>query len=275
MYMRNDKVSVVVPIYNAEKYIESCIKSILDQTYKRIELILVNDGSTDNSLQICKEKQKEDNRIVVVTQANAGVTKARSEGLNRATGEWVCFVDADDSLPTDSIQLLYDNSEGVEIVIGQVSHIGDYEWDYPRFNGEMGPMEAIEAMFHGKIHSGPVARLMRRELFDCKTFDIPRAITYGEDFIMNYEVFQKAKKIRIIDSVVYNYFFYGSSVSNKKNPYSSLSYCRLQEKLLKEKTFAENVDKIAPLLREKYWYNRKRVIKLSIKKFLRCLNLCK
>ena len=90
------KVSVVVPVYNSEKFLEYCIQSILNQTYTNIELILVNDGSTDNSLNICAKYKLEDDRVVVINQKNMGVSVARNNGIIHATGEYLQFVDSDD-----------------------------------------------------------------------------------------------------------------------------------------------------------------------------------
>ncbi len=105
-----DKISVIVPVYNKEKYLNQCIQSILTQTYKNIELILVDDGSTDKSGDICDEWAKNDARVVVIHQKNGGVSKARNVGLEKAAGNWVSFIDSDDwlsdSLYSDAMQAI-------------------------------------------------------------------------------------------------------------------------------------------------------------------------
>ena len=90
------KISIIIPIYNGEKFIEKCIKSIKNQTFKDFEIILVNDGSSDNSGQICDELAKNDNRIKVIHQENLGVSEARNRGIIASKGEYICFIDCDD-----------------------------------------------------------------------------------------------------------------------------------------------------------------------------------
>ena len=110
------KISVVVAIYNVEKYLEKCIQSIIFQTYKNIEIILVNDGSTDNSLNICKKYKSEDSRIIIINQENQGVSVARNNGIDRASGEYILFVDGDDYLRTDIIEKLLNNADDNDII---------------------------------------------------------------------------------------------------------------------------------------------------------------
>lgn len=96
------KISIIVPIYNCEKYLEQCIGSLVKQTYSDIEIILVNDGSTDSSLSICKKYSETDDRIQVINKKNGGVSSARNVGIKVSTGEYVIFVDADDWLSLDA-----------------------------------------------------------------------------------------------------------------------------------------------------------------------------
>ena len=108
----NDIVSVVIPVFNVEKYIAKCIESLISQTYKKLEIILVDDGSTDYSGKICDEYSKLDNRIFVIHKENGGVSSARNIGMKKTTGSWVSFVDSDDWIETDFIEQLL--SEGTK-----------------------------------------------------------------------------------------------------------------------------------------------------------------
>ena len=92
------RFSIIMPVYNVEKYVEKSIRSILNQTYKNFELIVVNDGTKDNSMEIIRKIQKEDSRVKVYSKKNGGVSSARNYGLKRATGVYVCFVDSDDNI---------------------------------------------------------------------------------------------------------------------------------------------------------------------------------
>lgn len=111
MTNNNVKLSIIIPIYNVEKYLPQCIESCVNQTLKDIEIILINDGSTDNSLDICKKYTKEDSRIKLISKENEGVSVARNQGINVAVGEYIQFVDADDWLEQDCCKLAYDMTQ--------------------------------------------------------------------------------------------------------------------------------------------------------------------
>lgn len=105
--VNNELISIVVPIYNVEKYLKRCLDSLVNQTYKNIEIILVNDGSTDNSLEICKEYSKNDSRIKIVSKKNEGLGMARNTGIDNADGEYICFFDSDDFVEIDAIEKMH------------------------------------------------------------------------------------------------------------------------------------------------------------------------
>ena len=105
--MENPLISVIVPIYNVERYLPKCIESIINSTYTNLEILLIDDGSTDQSAQICSNFTKIDNRILVVTKENGGLSSARNLGLDRAKGKFICFVDADDFIHPEMITVLY------------------------------------------------------------------------------------------------------------------------------------------------------------------------
>ena len=111
------KVSVIVPVYNGGDFIETCIKDILNQTLKDIELILVNDGSEDNTLDICKKYAEYDNRIILINQENKGVSIARNNGINKAKGKYICFIDSDDRIKEEYLETLYNLAEKKEYVV--------------------------------------------------------------------------------------------------------------------------------------------------------------
>ena len=118
-----EKVTVIVPVYNVEPYLEECLDSIVNQTYTDLEIILIDDGSTDKSLEIIKKYAQEDKRIVFITQSNLGVSAARNTGLKMATGEYILFVDSDDTIRQDTVARLRQHAikTGSDIVIGNVT----------------------------------------------------------------------------------------------------------------------------------------------------------
>ena len=110
-------ISIIIPVYNVEKYLAKCLDSVLNQTYKNLEIILVDDGSKDNSGAICDEYAKRDNRIIVVHQKNSGVSKARNLGMSMATGDYIGFIDSDDTIEANMYEVLLKNAieSGAEI----------------------------------------------------------------------------------------------------------------------------------------------------------------
>ena len=115
------KISVIVPVYNAEKYLCRCIDSILSQTFTDFELLLINDGSKDGSDAICDEYAAKDNRVRVFHKENGGVSSARNLGLDNAKGEWITFVDSDDFIPSDSLKSL-SNNNSEDLIIGEFQY---------------------------------------------------------------------------------------------------------------------------------------------------------
>lgn len=112
------KVSVVIPVYSTEKYLKECLDSVINQTLEDIEIICINDGSTDNSLEILEEYAKNDNRIVLISRENKGVAESRNEGIRKSNGEFVCFMDPDDYYPTvDILKILYNNATEHNVLI--------------------------------------------------------------------------------------------------------------------------------------------------------------
>lgn len=105
--IQNEKISVIIPIYNVEAFLERCLNTVCGQSYKNLEIILVDDGSSDNCLKICKEFADKDDRIKVIHQSNQGVSAARNTGLDMATGDYIAFVDSDDYIHTEMYERLY------------------------------------------------------------------------------------------------------------------------------------------------------------------------
>lgn len=197
------KVSIVVPIYKAEKYLRRCVDSILVQTFPDFEVVLVDDGSPDGSGDICEDYAKADERVRVLHKENGGVTSARACGVQHAVGEYVFFVDADDDIPYDALQSLIDEAQADEydVIIGRIGS-----------NAYVKETLSVEeyrsyCIIGGGVASSPCGKLFRRSLFTDDTFDIPRTIVMGEDMLMNIRIaFANTKPVRFVDCKVYNYF---------------------------------------------------------------------
>nr|WP_320016113.1 glycosyltransferase family 2 protein [uncultured Desulfobacter sp.] len=217
-------ISIVIPIFNAAKYLHLCITSIVSQSFKNWELILINDGSTDGSGKICDEYALKDKRIQVFHQENMGVTIARKNGVALSSGEYICFVDADDTLPENSLKLLYTAAQKheLEILITAKNRVinGKLRKIENEIEGIVTNKELIEAYLFGNCFIGPHGRLTARNLFDDKTFEIPVAITQNEDLLMNINLACNASRIGIFNSIVpYNFIFRKGSTSTHKKPY--------------------------------------------------------
>lgn len=227
-----EKVSIIVPIYNPGKKLNKCIKSILNQTYKDFELILVNDGSTDDSLNICKKYAYKDSRIIIINQNNQGAVKARKAGINNALGKYITFVDADDWLPEDALQILINDIEknNADIVVGNSTKVlykgmlikrknNSYFFEKDQlYVGKDIKDILVEAYLYG--HPFPAslyAKLYKRDLFE-NTGNLNKKIHFlGEDLFLNIEIFLKASKVSVVNKSVYFYRMGGGT--SKYMPY--------------------------------------------------------
>ena len=203
-------VSVIIPVYNAEKYLRECLDSVTNQSYKNIEIILVDDGSADSSLEICREASRQDARIRVIEQKNAGPSAARNAGLAKPMGEYIMFVDSDDCLPKNAVSNMTEaiEAEGAEICAGRVKSFDAS----PEGSDDSGQIYGavcrtgvgiLTDIMYTKIYFGysSCAKLYRKSAIGDIKF--PRDINFTEDLVFNYFVMKDAGKIVIIDNAVY------------------------------------------------------------------------
>ena len=188
------KISVIVPVYNAEKYLHRCIDSILAQTFTDFELLLINDGSKDNSGKICDEYAAKDSRVRVFHKKNGGASSARNLGLENAKGEWITFIDSDDALQQNALDLMYKPASSFDAVIANTKLdeiISGEEW--------------IRLLLNCKIRCELWGGIYKRSILLDKKIDIPNSIVIGEDFLTNLQYASWCKKIKFITDNVYNY----------------------------------------------------------------------
>lgn len=207
--MHNKKVSIIVPVYNVERYVEKCIRSILDQSYQNIEIIIVDDGSMDDSYNICADLKKESpDKIELFKKENGGLSSARNFGLSRAKGEYISFVDSDDIISQDFIEKLVSLLEktGSSISCCQVARFNNEE--EPKFthtieHSEYNTKKAIELLVTNKMTSHAWNKLYVASLFQNIEFPIGR--NYEDIFIM-YKLFKNAKKVALYNNAkLYGY----------------------------------------------------------------------
>lgn len=230
--MINDLISVIIPMYNAEEFIMRCINSILNQTYGYFELIIIDDGSTDNSYNIVKEIK--DKRIKLIKKKNSGVSSSRNMGLDLAIGKYITFVDADDMLNKnffeDSVSLLKKYSLDF-IIGGTIKKYSNYEQAHCLKNFTLkiyeneniiklqekiiGYSSKLLPEINDCFMSGSVCKMFNSDLL--KGIYFKTNLNTGEDIIFNLEILEKSKKIGIVNNIWYYYYIYTNSSTRKYN----------------------------------------------------------
>ena len=236
-------ISVIVPVYNVEKYLEECLDSIQNQTYSDIEVILVNDGSLDNSKDICEKYCKEDNRFKLINQANQGQSVARNHGVAASTGEFIAFVDSDDIIRQDYLEVLIRYmSEEVDIVESQFTvHKKEFfNENYKEINVifEGDSEEAVKAVPKNVLSVNPVTKLYRRSVVE--------AVPYLEGLIFEdiYSGVGMLKYIRRIIKSDYTGYYYrqhGTSTMHRTFTEKNLNVFTVSDKLVEMYSDRENL----------------------------------
>lgn len=215
----NELISVIIPVYNVEDYLERCINSVLKQSYKNLEIILVDDGSTDNSGKICDEYTKKDSRIKVIHKVNGGLSDARNKGFDIATGIYIAFIDSDDFVTYDYIQYMYENlvKNGAELSISGIRNVWkeeDIKEDIHINTQIMSSEETFENLLFDKgISISAYGKLYHRNLLENNKF--PKGKVYEDTAIM-YKIIYEAKKIVYGNKKCYYYVARAGSISKQK-----------------------------------------------------------
>ena len=218
----NELVSIIVPVYNVEQYLEKCVNSIINQSYKNLEIILVDDGATDNSGKICDELAKLDNRIKVYHKKNGGLSDARNYGVERATGEYIGFVDSDDYIDPKMYEKLYEaiKKENVDVVECSFKIIYPGRVDFfstEKYYEILGKQEYLEEYLKMRRIFGSVwTKLIKSTI--AKKIVFPKDKLY-EDTYYAYDLINLANSFVLIDNPLYNYLMRENSITNSKfNP---------------------------------------------------------
>ena len=256
--MEMDKLSIIVPAYNIEHYIESTVKGICDQTYRNLEIILVDDGSMDHTPEILDRLAEKDNRICVIHKRNGGVTSARLCGVEVATGEWIGFVDGDDYIEPEMYEILIENAKKYG---ADISHCGyqmvfpnrvDYYYNTGRL-AEQDNLTGLKDLLEGSfVEPGLCNKLFHKTLFHSLLHDdlMDLSIKNNEDLLMNYYLFKQSKKAIFEDFCAYHYIVRESSAANKPlNEYQLLDPIRVTRILLKD---TENIPELQTIVQIKY-----------------------
>lgn len=207
----NDFISIIIPVFNAEQFVRDCLKSVLNQTYRNIQVIVVNDGSTDGSLQICENVAACSEKVHVITQKNQGVSSARNAGLRAADGQYVIFVDSDDCVESDMCAALLEAAKqrDSDLVISGVSYfrsggkcvsssLPENAADFPLNSFQ----SAFDELFQKGLINSPWNKLYKKSLITCC---FPEQITLGEDLLFNLNYLKNCRVITTLPKSFYHY----------------------------------------------------------------------
>ncbi len=241
----NSLVSIIIPVYQAEKYLWHCAASVMEQSYENIEIILIDDGSTDKSPDICDNLARMDERIKVIHQCNGGISSARNAGLQNARGEYIAFLDSDDFLHRHFVKyLLYlcRKHRAQMAACGLYSGSGS-DFEGISMKGSVLVYTGKEAILSRKIKSGVVGKLYKRELFEGLFFPVSDHFNY-EDEALIYKLLYRCGKVIATQRPLYYYYQNPVSTTRKENHYKPTDFYQvLQDRILffadKEKELLE------------------------------------
>ncbi len=232
--LEHEKVSIIVPVHNMEKYLDQCVQSLVQQSYCNIEIILVNDGSSDDSAAICRKYAEYDPRVIYVEQRNQGTAAARNAGMERAIGTWIMFVDADDWLPENAVAALAACANEYDIVIGDYYCVSDDKVRWEHFfrqdvsdEDKVSPLwligNALGCPAYG-LDSGcnigvPWARLFRMAFLVENGISSPVGLKRMQDTVLNIRAFLCSPRVGYCPQPVYYYRVWDRSASRAYDPY--------------------------------------------------------
>ena len=207
-------ISVIVPIYKVEQYLDECVQSIIHQTYKNLEIVLVDDGSPDHCPQMCDEYANHDSRIKVIHKENGGLSSARNAGIDFSHGEWIYFIDSDDWIELNCIELLLKKAieTGVELVEGNGTDMFGYGLTKPIKDNKL----LLKAFYSNKIHIEAWNRLIKSSVIKNNQLRFLEGLVY-EDVPWGFSLASVANSIVSVEQKTYNYRYRSDSIMGKNN----------------------------------------------------------
>lgn len=215
-------VSVIIPVYNVKQYLDECLESIVNQSYRNLEILLIDDGSTDGSDLICDGWSKKDNRIKVIHKANGGLSSARNSGLDIATGEYISFIDSDDIVSNDMILELVQGMNANKVIMS-ICEIKTFTNDdinnskpfYPRKSGIISNREYLSEILRHKADNASVNKIFHRDTIGNTRF---KEGIINEDFPFILDILLQKGNVNILSSGVYYYRLRSGSITQQANP---------------------------------------------------------
>ncbi|MCI9179708.1 MAG: glycosyltransferase family 2 protein [Lachnospiraceae bacterium] len=238
----NTLISVIVPVYNTEKYLERCVKSLIQQTYRNIEIILVNDGSMDKSFEICKKLQEKYKNIILINKKNGGLSSARNAGIEVANGEYIAFLDSDDWVTQDCYEYMLNlavtnNAEIADIMVSQVKSKDDNVLSTDEKIEVFSGRKILEHyLYRGmkEINGAPYSacrKLYQKKLFNDDTLCFVEK-TVNEDICFNYRILSKCRRIAVSNQIKYFYFQGEKSISTGMLEKKDLALLKISRELV-------------------------------------------
>lgn len=261
--MSKPLISIVVPVYNVERYLKKCIESLLNQSYKEIEIILVDDGSLDNSSKICDEFSNNDKRVKVIHKENGGLSDARNVGIESARGQYITFVDSDDFVAYDYIEYLYNMLDKYksDMSICNLARINENQLIRNDNNGKI-YLKNVEQTFEMLLYADVVdvsacGKLFKTKVFEDIKFPIGKAY---EDTAIMYKLISKCEKISIGTLKKYFYIRRKGSISNQKFNQKEFDYLHFTDEMLKYLYI--NYSSLFEGIKRYYFYSRIRLLRI-------------
>lgn len=275
------KISIIIPVYNAEKYLKICVDSILNQTFKDFELILINDGSSDTSKEICEQYIKLDKRIYMIDQANQGVSVARNSGIDFASGEYIMFCDSDDWMEKNCLQSLYDkiiSNRNIDIVFSGAYK--DFYYNDKKimskiegiseelFMNVMGLERYIEYIYNSclVLVQSPWAKLYSSKIIKSNNLYFNKNMICYEDFDFNLRFIYYSSNILFLKDIYYHYRIIKNNAGLSKRKKNDLVYeismihKRINQLLIKIKAKQKSIDYIESIFIDAYGLVLKKII---------------
>ena len=256
-------VSVVIPVYNVEKYVEKCLDSVINQTYQNLEIIIVNDGSTDNSLSVCQKKKLSDSRIKLINKENGGLSSARNAGIECAQGEFICFIDSDDWIELDYIEVLLNGMENTNVDISVIQMIKVKDFNKIAFQSESQTKWDIferETAMRELFSSNLIGYSANNKLYRISLF---KSIRYPEGMLMEdkgttYRLIDSSTKVAVNGSTKYHYYLRDNSILRKDFNQKNFDSFIIHEEILN--FMDEHYPSISPKVKSRYVYEAIRMM---------------
>lgn len=207
------KISIIIPIYNSEKYLEKCLDSVLTQSYTDFEVLLINDGSTDSSGVICDAFAKKDNRIHVFHKENEGVSSARNLGIEKAQGNWLTFIDSDDYLEPGYLNV---NLSNADLIVEGFCFVNGNHKRKMTFGDEIVAANDYKTLFEEKElfkYGYPFSKFFKKSIIDNNQIKFPETFSFAEDLSFFLKYISASKSIKFADTANYNYISHPNSLS--------------------------------------------------------------